>query len=104
MWSFVSNQGNKQWLWLALDTKTREVEMERRDYGNPYQMCIDSARCAIPTSGRLMRKFSPVSGIKLRARKVVLPSYIEKDTGGELLRHRKLSVALTALCARESLG
>ena len=25
MWSFVSNKGNKQWLWLALDTKTREI-------------------------------------------------------------------------------
>lgn len=25
MWSFVSNKGNKQWVWLALDTKTREI-------------------------------------------------------------------------------
>ena len=25
MWSFVSNKGNKQWIWLALDMKTREI-------------------------------------------------------------------------------
>lgn len=25
MWSFVSNKGNKQWIWLALDVKTREI-------------------------------------------------------------------------------
>ena len=24
MWSFVSNKGNKQWIWLALDMKTGE--------------------------------------------------------------------------------
>ena len=25
LWSFVDNKGNKQWVWLALDAKTREV-------------------------------------------------------------------------------
>ena len=25
MWSFVENKGNKQWIWLALDVKTREI-------------------------------------------------------------------------------
>ena len=25
MWSFVENKENKQWIWLALDTKTREI-------------------------------------------------------------------------------
>jgi insertion element IS1 protein InsB len=25
MWSFVSNKGNKQWVWLALDVETREI-------------------------------------------------------------------------------
>ena len=25
MWSFVSDKGNKQWIWLALDVKTREI-------------------------------------------------------------------------------
>lgn len=25
MWSFVSDQGNKQWIWLALDVDTREI-------------------------------------------------------------------------------
>lgn len=25
MWSFVSNKGNKQWIWLALDLKTGEI-------------------------------------------------------------------------------
>jgi len=25
MWSFVGNKENKQWIWLALDTKTREI-------------------------------------------------------------------------------
>jgi hypothetical protein len=25
MWSFVGNKGNKQWIWLALDTNTREI-------------------------------------------------------------------------------
>lgn len=24
MWSFVSHKNNKQWIWLALDVKTRE--------------------------------------------------------------------------------
>lgn len=24
-WSFVDNQGNKQWVWLALDAQTREI-------------------------------------------------------------------------------
>ena len=24
-WSFVNNKGNKQWVWLALDAKTREI-------------------------------------------------------------------------------
>jgi len=24
-WSFVGNKGNKQWIWLALDKKTREI-------------------------------------------------------------------------------
>ncbi len=25
MWSFVGNKSNKQWIWLALDVKTREI-------------------------------------------------------------------------------
>ena len=25
MWSFVGNKGNKRWIWLALDTATREI-------------------------------------------------------------------------------
>ena len=25
MWSFVGNKANKQWIWLALDTATREI-------------------------------------------------------------------------------
>lgn len=25
MWSFVTSKGNKQWIWLALDVKTREI-------------------------------------------------------------------------------
>ena len=25
MWSFVTNKGNKQWVWLALDADTREI-------------------------------------------------------------------------------
>jgi IS1 family transposase len=25
MWSFVNDKGNKQWIWLALDVKTREI-------------------------------------------------------------------------------
>jgi insertion element IS1 protein InsB len=25
LWSFVDNKGNKQWVWLALDAKTREI-------------------------------------------------------------------------------
>ncbi len=25
MWSFVLKKGNKQWIWLALDVKTREI-------------------------------------------------------------------------------
>jgi insertion element IS1 protein InsB len=25
LWSFVDNKGNKQWVWLALDDKTREI-------------------------------------------------------------------------------
>ena len=25
MWSFVSKKSNKQWIWLALDVKTREI-------------------------------------------------------------------------------
>ena len=25
MWSFVGSKGNKQWIWLALDVKTREI-------------------------------------------------------------------------------
>jgi len=24
-WSFVNHKGNKQWIWLALDKKTREI-------------------------------------------------------------------------------
>jgi transposase-like protein len=25
LWSFVDHKGNKQWIWLALDAKTREI-------------------------------------------------------------------------------
>jgi IS1 family transposase len=25
LWSFVDHKGNKQWVWLALDSKTREI-------------------------------------------------------------------------------
>lgn len=25
MWSFVSNKGNKQWVWLSLDVETKEI-------------------------------------------------------------------------------
>ena len=25
MWSFVSDKGNKQWIWLAMDVDTREI-------------------------------------------------------------------------------
>ena len=25
MWSFVANKRNKQWVWLAIDIKTREI-------------------------------------------------------------------------------
>lgn len=25
MWSFVANKGNKKWVWLAMDTETRQI-------------------------------------------------------------------------------
>ncbi len=25
LWSFVDNKGNKQWVWLAIDARTREI-------------------------------------------------------------------------------
>ncbi len=25
LWSFVDHKGNKQWVWLALDSQTREI-------------------------------------------------------------------------------
>jgi insertion element IS1 protein InsB len=25
LWSFVDDQGNKQWIWLAIDEETREI-------------------------------------------------------------------------------
>lgn len=25
LWSFVDDQGNEQWVWLALDSETREI-------------------------------------------------------------------------------
>lgn len=61
MWSFVSHKNNKQWIWLALDVKTREivgvyvgdravpaegpiaVGKEQKNYGNLCHQFIVSA-------------------------------------------------------------
>ena len=48
MWSFVENKENKQWIWLALDTKTREIvgvyvgarSRESANCGNLYLLFI----------------------------------------------------------------
>lgn len=33
MWSFVSNKGNKQWIWLAMDVNTGEIVGQRSREG-----------------------------------------------------------------------
>jgi len=52
MWSFVKDKGNKQWIWLALDVKTREIvgvhvgersEQGARQLWNSYTTRTNSA-------------------------------------------------------------
>lgn len=41
LWSFVNHKGNKEWVWLALDTETREIigaHVGSRDKGSAQQL------------------------------------------------------------------
>jgi IS1 family transposase len=49
MWSFVCSKDKKQWIWLGIDTSTKElseyilakeIKVGRRDYGIPYHQFI----------------------------------------------------------------
>ncbi len=36
MFSYVKKKANKQWIWLAMDVKTRQIIAVHGDAGSPY--------------------------------------------------------------------
>ena len=81
-WSFVNHKGNKQWIWLALDKKTREIvgcyigersEQGARGLWNSLPSIYRGAGDAPPPGnvlfviqiiGRLMSRLFQANGIK----------------------------------------
>jgi insertion element IS1 protein InsB len=62
LWSFADHQGNKQWVWLAIDAETQEILSSlretalgnrRRRCGSPSQPSIVNGPRSIRTSGSL---------------------------------------------------
>lgn len=80
----MDNKGNKQWVWLAIDVKTREIvgvyigdrseEGAKGLWASQASRCIGSARCAIAISGLPMVQCYPASGIDQWGRKAVKPT------------------------------
>jgi hypothetical protein len=71
-WSFVNHKGNKQWIWLALDKKTREIvgcyigELRGglEDYGILSHQFIGNVLFVIQIIGRPLSKLFQANGIK----------------------------------------
>ena len=59
--SCVGDKGNKQWVWLAIDTGTREIEildvsLSESSHGNPRKASTDSAPRSTLTIGKRMKQ------------------------------------------------
>ena len=74
MWSLVGNLGDKEWIWLALDTKTREivgvyVGDRNRDGAQKLWEALPPVyrQCAVSYTdfGQLTTRFSLTNGIKV---------------------------------------
>jgi len=93
-WSFVDNKGNKQWIWLAMDRKTREIvgvyvgdrskeaakklwnslpPVYPRVFGGmiPPETLDDNALFVIQISGQLMKMLSQKNVTDQSAKRVV---------------------------------
>lgn len=80
LWSFVGDKGNQQWIWLALDVKTREivgVQIGARDTG--------SARALWNSMPAVYRQCAVIYTDHWSAYGAVLPSKrhqsVDKDSG-----------------------
>jgi insertion element IS1 protein InsB len=88
LWSFVDNKGNKQWIWLALDTDTREivgVYIGARFGGSSTAIVGVVAthlprlvRLPTPISGQLTRRYFHASVQIAVGKETGLTSYIER--------------------------
>ena len=71
-WSFVNDKGNKHWIWLALDKKTREIvgcyigefRGGLEDYGILSRQFIGNVLFVIQIIGRPLSKLFQANGIK----------------------------------------
>jgi len=71
-WSLVNHKGNKQWIWLALDKKTREIvgcyigELRGglEDYGILSHQFIGNVLFVIQIIGRFLSKLFQGNNIK----------------------------------------
>ena len=79
-WSFVGNNNNKPWIWLALDVNTKEIAGvylgDRGELGAKglWELCrqfTDSVQFATRISGKLMPNFFLKRNIDLLENKLV---------------------------------
>ena len=112
MWYLVGNLGDKEWIWLALDTKTREivgvyVGDRNRDGAQKLWEALPPVyrQCAVSYTDfwSAYDEVFPNKRHQSVGNDSGKTSYMEKNTGGESLHYRELSVDLTALCVSEYL-
>mgnify|MGYP001826197274 CR=1 FL=1 len=86
-WSFVGNKGNKQWIWLALDAKTREIvgvyvgdrsETGARGLWNSLPGVYRQCAFAYTDFWAAYGKVFPTSRHKAVGKETGLTSYIER--------------------------
>lgn len=76
LWSFVDTKGNKQWVWLAMDVKTREV------IGCPIgDRSKDSAQALWDSLPRVYRQCAKIYTDHWDAYRAVLPSTRHESVG-----------------------
>jgi IS1 family transposase len=88
LWSFVDDKGNKQWVWLAIDAKTREVigchigdrslKSAQALWDSLQAVSIANVPRFIPTIGKPMLRFYARKRHKSVGKESGLTSYIER--------------------------
>jgi IS1 family transposase len=86
------------WVFTLVPAAAREQKL----YGSPYKRVYRQCAVCYTDFWEAYEQVLPTKRHRAVGKETGKTNHIEKDTGGELLRHREMSVDSTILCANGS--